>query len=424
MLLMCFFIYLFSLFIIKQVQMETIRKNVINVQELEPSLRHDTIFEVFEGLSEGESLLIRNNHDPKPVYFQMLEIFGDTFLWEYEKEGPELWEISVAKVDLSKQGIVTSSSGEKIIDVPSISHHALKHQVIFNVFKTLKPGENFIIHNDHDPKAVFHQLQAMHGDTFEWEYIQEGPQWWDVRVTLREENNEETIGEIVAKNFHTAEVFKKYGIDFCCQGNRSVRQACEDAGVDVETVEKELQNPHLLNRGSTNNHNFTEWDLDFLADYVTNTHHRYLRKYLPELNMYSDKVSRVHGKSHPELHTVDELLKQVTEEFYSHMKDEETILFPMIKIIEKAKEGEVSYSASENFEAVVDHAEKEHKDVGYALEQIRKLTDDFTPPEDACASYTLLFKMLEEFEGDTFTHIHLENNILFPKAIEMEKTLA
>ncbi|HLW39894.1 MAG TPA: iron-sulfur cluster repair di-iron protein [Brumimicrobium sp.] len=404
--------------------METIRKNVINVQELEPSLRHDTIFEVFEGLSEGESLLIRNDHDPKPVYFQMMEIFGDTFLWEYDKEGPELWEISVTKVDLSKQGIVTSSSGEKIIDVPSISHHALKHQVIFNAFKTLKPGENFIIHNDHDPKAVFHQLQAMHGDTFEWEYIQEGPQWWDVRVTLREENNEETIGEIVAENFHTAEVFKKYGIDFCCQGNRSVRQACEDAGVDVETVEKELQNPHLLNTGSTNNHNFTEWDLGFLADYVTNTHHKYLRKYLPELNMYSDKVSKVHGKSHPELHTVDELLKQVTEEFYSHMKDEETILFPLIKIIEKAKEGEVSYSASENFEAVVDHAEKEHKDVGYALEQIRKLTDDFTPPKDACASYTLLFKMLEEFEGDTFTHIHLENNILFPKAIEMEKTLA
>lgn len=403
--------------------METVRKNIINVQELDPSLRHDTIFEVFEGLSEGESMLIRNNHDPKPVYFQMLEIFGDSFLWKYLKEGPEIWEISVTKVDLSNQGIVVSSSGEKVVDVPSISNPTLKHQVIFNLFNSLQAGDSFIIHNDHDPKAVFHQLQAMHGDVFNWEYIEEGPQWWDVRVTLKGQDNEETIGEIVAKNFHTAEVFKKYGIDFCCQGNRTVRKACEDAGVEVSIVEKELNDPHLLNTVTTNNHNFTEWDLGFLADYITNTHHKYLRKYLPELNMYSDKVSRVHGKSHPELHTVNELMKQVTEELYSHMEDEEKILFPTVKIIEKAKESEVKYSATDNFESIVENAEKEHKDVGYALEQMRKLTDNYTPPSDACASYTLLFKMMEEFEVDLFTHIHLENNILFPKAIEMERMM-
>lgn len=403
--------------------METIGKNIINVQEIEPRLRHETIFETFERLAEGDSLTIHNDHDPKPVYFQMLEIFGETFTWEYVQKGPQWWDVLVTKIDFSKHGVIISESGEKIIDVPSISNHTLKHQTIFNAFDTLEAGEHFIIHNDHDPKPVFYQLQSMHGDVFTWEYIQEGPNWWDVRVTLKGEDSIETIGEIVANNFHAAEVFKKYGIDFCCQGNRSVRQACEEKGIDAAQIEEELRNPSLLNAKSTNNHNFTEWDLGFLADYVTNTHHKYVRKYLPEINMYSDKVARVHGVRHPELLTIDELVKQITEEFYSHMGDEENILFPMVKVIEDAKENGTSYNPTENFEVVVDRAEKEHKDVGYALEEIRKLADDYTLPEDACASYTLLFKMLEEFEGDTFTHIHLENNVLFPKAIEIEKTL-
>ena len=139
--------------------------------------------------------------------------------------------------------------------------------------------------------------------------------------------------------------------------------------------------------------------------------------------MYSDKVAKVHGGRHPELHTINELVQQITREFVSHMKDEEEILFPMVKEIENAKENGTSFRPEKSFEKVVDQAEAEHKDVGYALEEIRRLSSDYTLPEDACASYTLLFKMLEELEGDTFTHIHLENNLMFPKATEVEKNL-
>lgn len=398
-------------------------KNIINVQEIEPRLRHQTIFQTFDELKEGESLIIHNDHDPRPVYFQMIEIFGEVFTWEYLNKGPEWWDVQVTKVDFEAQGIKQTTDGEKLVDVPSIANHSLKHQTIFQVFEGLQKGESFIIHNDHDPKPVFYQLQSMHGNVFTWEYIEQGPLYWDVRVTLKGEDNMETIGDIVAKNFHAAEVFKKYGIDFCCQGNRSVRQACEEKGIDASVVEGELAQATTAGAPGAAVHNFTEWDLGFLADYVVNTHHKYVKKYLPELNQYSDKVARVHGGRHPELHTVDELVKQITEEFYSHMKDEEEILFPMVKVIEDAVENKTPYSPTESFEKVVDRAESEHKDVGYALEEIRKLTKDYTLPEDACASYTLLFKMLEEFEGDTFTHIHLENNIMFPKAIELEKTL-
>lgn len=402
--------------------MEAIGKNIINVQEIEPRFRHQTIFETYEGLAEGESLTIHNNHDPVPVYYQMLDLFGETFTWEYEQRGPEWWDVVVTKVDFTSQGIKQTTDGELVVDVPSISNHTLKHQTIFQVFEGLKPGKSFIIHNDHDPKPVFYQLQSMHGDVFTWEYLEQGPQWWDIRVTMKEEESKETIGEIVAKNFHAAEIFKRYGIDFCCQGNRTVKQAATEKGIDPVQLEEELRKPTSGSAGGAI-HNFDEWDLGFLADYVVNTHHKYVKKTLPELNMYSDKVAKVHGGRHPELHTINELVQQITREFVSHMKDEEEILFPMVKEIENAKENGTSFRPEKSFEKVVDQAEAEHKDVGYALEEIRRLSAEYTLPEDACASYTLLFKMLEELEGDTFTHIHLENNLMFPKAIELEKNL-
>jgi regulator of cell morphogenesis and NO signaling len=156
---------------------------VINVQELEPRLRHQTIFNVFNTLKEGEHLTIHNNHDPMPVYYQLINMRGNIFSWEYLQKGPEWWDIKVTR---QVPIIPTEKEDDIILNIPALEPQQ-KHQLIFNVFDILKTGDSFIIHNDHDPKPVSYQLKAMHGDVFDWEYILQGPAWWDIRVTRKED---------------------------------------------------------------------------------------------------------------------------------------------------------------------------------------------------------------------------------------------
>jgi uncharacterized protein (DUF2249 family) len=221
---------------------------LINVPAIEPRLKHATIFQVFDELQPGESLIIHNDHDPKPVYFQLLSERGDIFTWEYLEQGPENWDILVTKnMDLTTSSTSENSSNEnsnkeKIVDVPSLEPR-LKHPTIFQTFDELQPGESFIIHNDHDPKPVYYQLLGERGDVFTWEYLLQGPDFWDIRVTRRGEEEQETIGQIAAKDLRKAEVFKKFGIDFCCGGKKTVREVCAEKGIDATIVEKELQQP-------------------------------------------------------------------------------------------------------------------------------------------------------------------------------------
>lgn len=161
--------------------METIGNNIINVQELEPKMRHQTIFNVFNTLKEGEHLVIHNNHDPKPVFYQLMNLRGNIFSWEYLQEGPQWWDVKVTR----KVPIVnTESQDDLILNIPEVEPQQ-KHALIFNIFENSKSGESFIIHNDHDPKPVYYQLQSTHGDTFSWDYLQEGPDSWDIRVTIK-----------------------------------------------------------------------------------------------------------------------------------------------------------------------------------------------------------------------------------------------
>ncbi|MCC6448142.1 MAG: hemerythrin domain-containing protein, partial [Chitinophagaceae bacterium] len=159
---------------------------------------------------------------------------------------------------------------------------------------------------------------------------------------------------------------------------------------------------------------------------IVNTHHNYVRKYLPEIKAYATKVAQVHGANHPELKSILENVLEMSEDLTEHIEYEEKQLFPLIKKIANAKTNDVPYTpqANEKFEIVVKDAENEHEAVGQQLVEIRTLSKDYATPEDACASYKLLYKMLDEFENDLHIHIHLENNILFPKTIEIEKSLA
>lgn len=307
---------------------------------------------------------------------------------------------------------------DNFIDVTLIEPK-LKHPTIFKVFDSLEGGESLTIHNDHDPKPVYYQLLGERGDIFTWQYQQQGPEWWDVLITKKGENDKETIGQIAVKDLRKAEVFKKYGIDFCCGGKKTVREVCREKGIDATKVEQELQ--QVSKESKTDNNAYNEWDLDFLADYIVNTHHRYVRKYLPELKGYALKVAQVHGDRHPELLEIQKLVETINEELNEHMVSEENILFPYVKKIVNARKNSLPLDKeNKSLASLIEELEKEHDYVGRCLDKIRELSNGYAIPDDACASYKLMYKMIQEFEDDLHIHIHLENNILFPKAVELE----
>lgn len=402
---------------------------VLNVPELHPSVKHQTIFDTFNKLEPGKGMIIHNDHDPMPLYYQLKNMHGDSFSWTYLKDGPDWWDIRIAKEALSDDGmpedaVYKNTQNEVVVNVTKLEPKE-KHPTIFKVFESLKDGESMIIHNDHDPKPLYYQLLNDHGETFSWEYLEEGPQWWDIRIKIQQQiDDAETIGEMTAKDWRKAQVFKKYGIDFCCGGKKTVKQACQDKGIDYMQVEKELQQvaTQTASGGYTN---YDEWNIDFLADYIVNTHHNYTRRNLPDIRNYAAKVYKVHGPHHPELEEIHQLVEKVNLEMSNHMLEEEEQLFPWTKRILNTKNNNTPYAVdgNESLQQVIDRTEEEHDSVGRAMERIRELSSNYTLPDDACASYTLLFKMLEDFENDLFLHIHLENNILFPKALEIEKEL-
>lgn len=297
-----------------------------------------------------------------------------------------------------------------------------KHPTIFVRFDELAEGEVLTIHNDHDPKPLYYQLLGERGNIFTWEYLEQGPEWWKVKISkLIAGENDETLGQIAAKDLRKAQIFKKYGLDFCCGGKKTVKQACAEKGLDVTKIEQELQQADRVPASRPLPYN--DWSLDFLADYVVNTHHSYVRKNLPDIKAYSEKVMRVHGSHHPELVKVFQLVEEINAELTAHLVKEEKVLFPYIKALVSAQNNEQPLHAA-HFGTVqnpIHMMEMEHEVVGENLDEIRKLTHNYLLPEDACASYSLLYRLLDEFEEDLHLHIHLENNILFPKAIELEK---
>ncbi|EMR02384.1 iron-sulfur cluster repair di-iron protein [Cesiribacter andamanensis] len=313
---------------------------------------------------------------------------------------------------------------ENILDVTTLVPRE-KHPTIFKRFEALLPGERLIIHNDHDPKPLYYQMLGELGNVFSWEYTEQGPEWWKVILTRRAAGEADTtLGELAAKDIRKAQVFRKWGLDFCCGGKKTVKEACAEKGLDVTLVEQELQQADRL-QPAARPLPYNEWDPAFLADYIVNTHHSYVRQMLPELSTYAQKVARVHGQQHPELLEINRLVESIWEELMGHLPKEEEILFPFIKqLVQASSSGrpleKPHFGTVEN---PVRMMEMEHEAAGHDLEKIRELSNHYTLPEDACGSYRLLFSLLEEFESDLHLHIHLENNILFPKALELEKAL-
>ena len=400
--------------------------NILDATLLDPKVKHATIFAEFDGLEPGEFLILHNDHDPIPLRFQLENTRGNIFTWEYLEQGPDLFRIKISKNTMAtaEEKIVTAAEKENILNVTLIEPK-LKHPTIFVQFDELKPGESLTIHNDHDPKPLYYQLLGERGNIFNWEYLEQGPRLWRVKISKKVAGEaDETLGEIAAKDLRKAEVFKKYGLDFCCGGKKTVKEACAEKGLDVTKVEQELQTADKNVTGSRALP-YNEWSLDFLAEYIANTHHSYVKKTIPDLRSYASKVASVHGGHHPELFSISQLTDDVCTELSSHMIKEENVLFPYIKQLVAAKNNgsQLQSAAFKSVQSPINMMEHEHEIVGNKLDQIRKLSKNYSLPEDACASYSYLFKTLDEFENDLHIHVHLENNILFPKALEIEKQL-
>ena len=221
------------------------------------------------------------------------------------------------------------------------------------------------------------------------------------------------IGDIVTQDFRAAEVFKKAGIDFCCGGSQSLEAACRDKKLDVAEIESELEKLENSEPGSS--HKFNEWKLDFLCDYIVNTHHQTVMKLLPELTFYTQKIAEVHGDNHPELPEIANLFAQVDTELRQHLCNEEEVLFPAIREVLKTNSAE----SKATIISEITRMTGEHEFAGGAMDKINELSRRYAVPEDGCNTYRVAYKLLEQFEDDLHIHVHLENNILYPKAMKL-----
>ena len=235
--------------------------------------------------------------------------------------------------------------------------------------------------------------------------------------------DDQIIGELVANDYRTASVFKKYNIDFCCQGNRTINDACKAKDINEKLVISDLND--LMQSTSDAATDFQSWPLDLLAEYIEKKHHRYVETKTLEIKPYLEKICRVHGERHPELLEISEHFNATAGELAMHMKKEELLVFPYIKRMVRAQNEGIDLIPSKvgSIKNLIDSMMDEHLTEGERFRKIDELSNNYTVPEDACNTYRVTFALLKEFEQDLHMHIHLENNILFPKAIELEEKL-
>ena len=231
-----------------------------------------------------------------------------------------------------------------------------------------------------------------------------------------------TVGEIVKENYKTAQIFDRNNIDFCCGGGISLEKACEKANVDIENFLPELE--AVVKASDPDSKYINSMQLNELCDYIEKRHHSYVNDNIPFLSEKLNKLCNVHGDNHPELFKVRELFETAAGNLAAHMKKEELILFPYIRRLVKSKnEGNLGSSEFGGIDAPIRTMLDEHQAEGERFFEIAALTSNYTCPPDACNTYRITYQTLNDFEQDLHRHIHLENNILFLKALALEKEI-
>lgn len=227
-------------------------------------------------------------------------------------------------------------------------------------------------------------------------------------------NSSDKIGNIVAQLPKASQIFKKYNIDFCCGGNRTLSSAINEQQLDEDALLEELNQTYQETK------NLNEKQLDWreapfsdLIDFIINKHHSYLQTTLPALSELTTTVLRAHGTNHKELSQVHKLFHTLKMELEQHLITEEEVLFPLIKEYEKTGSKILLAEVKDTIEQL----ENEHEGAGDILKELKSITNKYKKPEDACPTYEKTYKLMQELESDIFEHIHLENNILHPRLL-------
>ena len=228
-----------------------------------------------------------------------------------------------------------------------------------------------------------------------------------------------TVGAIAADDFRTARVFENHCVDFCCGGNSTLAAICREKGLDLATLQREIA--EAKSAPVDRSHNYASWALPFLADYIVNTHHAYLNENTAQIAAYAHKIAGVHGTHHHEVVEIDAIFAKIATDMAAHLRDEVEVLFPAIKRIDAARKAgnppeALDVEAIRTSLVKLDH---EHQEIGDAVHRIRHLANGYAIPGDVCNTFAVTYQKLREFEDDLHKHVHLENNILFPKAARL-----
>ncbi len=227
---------------------------------------------------------------------------------------------------------------------------------------------------------------------------------------------EKTIADIVTADIRTASIFKRHGIDFCCGGGKILSDVCKEKKIRVSKITNEIQKLNSINKEK----NYNKMSVNALIKHIIETHHKYVKEKIPTIKDFAKKVSKVHGKNYPETNLIYHLFLRLSDELLDHMNKEEEILFPKIKIlVDKTYSKSVFFSYG-TISNPIKMMEMEHESAKKVLKEIEELSNKYNSPPSACNTYKALYNSLKEFQDDLHIHIHLENNILFPKVMKFD----
>lgn len=234
---------------------------------------------------------------------------------------------------------------------------------------------------------------------------------------------EMTVGEIVADDYRTSRIFEKYGIDFCCGGKTTISTACREKGISETVLFDEIAN--IKKEAAERSSQYGSWEIPFLTDYIINVHHTYLKDNLAKIAANARKIAGVHGKHHPEVIEIASIFEKIAADMTIHLKEEEEVFFPALKRLDGFIKSSLTPDAKdvETVRSVLSQLGHEHDEIGEAVHRIRHLAKSFEVPDDVCPTFRVTYLELNEFEDDLHKHVHLENNILFPKADKILQAL-
>lgn len=283
-----------------------------------------------------------------------------------------------------------------------------RHEAIFSTFERLEQRDKMILSADHDPQPVYYELKAKYPKCFTWDYMEEGPKVWRVLITRQLTLNNRKVADLLLENVGLADIFTEFGIDFCCQGNTTLEEACRVQKIDVADFLSAIGT--TKSRSSGWRPHFDLWSSRLLIYYILENHHAWESSALEEISDLVEKVGDHHGKKFPVLYKIRALFLRLRHALLTHHEEEEAGLFPLI----------LEGSKSADLLKALERMKSEHTDMAAMLSDLSLLTNNFQPASGACDSYRLLFHKLKELKADIQQRICIENSVLAPKAVWYE----